>query len=127
MVWRHSNARAHETPRSGYFCHRRHNGSRRAKYRLQSAAASRVRRTSTDACPGAKDEGLFTCSRSQLGTLMDAAKGSLAWIDWTSLRKGGRRRNAVAHDGALFEGKECIQDIANVEAQLTAWGIIDPI
>jgi hypothetical protein len=73
----------------------------------------------------ARDEKLFVCSpRAQLGELMECGKESLSWIDWGNLREGVRRRNSVAHDGKLFDGKQCLQDIANVEAQLLAWEIV---
>ena len=73
----------------------------------------------------ARDDGQFTCSRGQLGHLMDSAKVALPWIDWESLREGVRRRNEVAHDGKLFESAQCLQDIANIEAQLVAWDVIN--
>ena len=72
------------------------------------------------------DEDLFECSKSSLGALMKCGKRSLPWIDWDTLKKGVGRRNEVAHDGKLFDGKQCLQDIASVEAQLLAWEIIDP-
>ncbi len=73
----------------------------------------------------ARDEKLFACSRTQLGDLMESARDSLPWIDWKGLREGVRRRNEVAHDGKLVDSEQCIQDIASVEAQLVAWGVID--
>jgi hypothetical protein len=73
----------------------------------------------------ARDEKLFACSRRQLGDLMDCSKDYLPWTAWGALREGVRRRNAIAHDGQLFEAKQCLQDIANVEAQLLTWGIIE--
>jgi hypothetical protein len=73
----------------------------------------------------ARDESLFVCSRNQLGDLMESGKDFLPWIDWDALREGVRRRNAVAHDGELFDGKQCLKDIGSVEAQLVAWNIID--
>jgi hypothetical protein len=75
------------------------------------------------ALSAARDEGKFECKRSQLGDLMDAAKGVVAWIDWASLREGVRRRNKVAHDGELFDSTQCLQDIQRIEEQLVAWGI----
>ena len=72
----------------------------------------------------ARDDGRFTCSLGQLRNLMDSAKVALPWIDWESLREGVRRRNEVAHDGMFFESTQCLDDIANIEAQLVAWGII---
>ncbi len=73
----------------------------------------------------ARDENSFTCSRGELGKLMKSARNSLPWIDWKGLRDGVQRRNEVAHDGKLFDSAQCIQDIANVEAQLVSWGIIN--
>ena len=71
----------------------------------------------------ARDEGLFACRRGQLGDLIDAARGAIPWIDRDVLRQGVRRRNEVAHDGALFESAQCVADMASIEAQLVAWGL----
>ena len=73
----------------------------------------------------ARDEKLFQCSRNQLGNLMESSKSCLPWNDWSALRDGVRRRNEVAHDGQLFDAKQCLLDISNVEAQLHAWGITE--
>ena len=75
----------------------------------------------------ARDEKLFDRpgKRPGLTRLMECGKDSLPWIDWCALREGVGRRNAVAHDGELFEGALCLDDISNVEAQLVAWEIID--
>lgn len=70
-----------------------------------------------------KKEGRFTSERNSLGSLMKAAEKAIPWIDYKALRKGMKRRNAVAHDGELFPADVCLRDIANVSAQLRAWGI----
>lgn len=72
----------------------------------------------------AREEGRFTSSRPQLADLMDSAKNSLEWIDWQCLREAVKRRNEVVKDGKLFGDVQCLQDIADIEAQLLAWGII---
>jgi len=72
----------------------------------------------------AKDEGLIRSSRRQLGDLVESAKTSLPWIDWQRVREGVKRRNEVVQDGKLFGDTQCLQDIADIEAQLLAWGII---
>jgi hypothetical protein len=72
----------------------------------------------------AREEGLFTASRHRLSDLMDSAKEALSWVDWQCLWEGMKRRNEVAHDGKLFGDIQCLQYIADIEAQLVAWGII---
>jgi hypothetical protein len=72
----------------------------------------------------AREEGLFAASRHRLVDLMDSAKTALPWVDWQCLREAVKRRNEVAHDGKLFGDIQCLQDIADIEAQLVAWGII---
>ena|SRR5688572_4924512 len=69
-------------------------------------------------------EGHFTGKRDHVGPLMDDAKTSLTWLDWQSLRDGVKRRNQVAHDGVLFESKQCLEDIDLVRKQLAAWTVI---
>jgi hypothetical protein len=77
----------------------------------------------------AKNENLFVCSgnRPGLTQLMHCGKHSLPWIDWDALLKGIQHRNAIAHDGELFDQEQCLQDIASVETQLLAWDIIDTV
>ena len=72
----------------------------------------------------AKEDGQFLVSGPRLGDLMDSAQISLPWVDWQGLREAVNRRNEVAHDGKLLGDKQCLQDIADVEAQLLAWGVL---
>ena len=75
----------------------------------------------------ARDEKLFDCQGRHpgLSKLMECAKDKLDWIDWNSLQEGVRRRNAIAHDGELYDSEQCLQDIENVEAQLVSWGVVN--
>jgi hypothetical protein len=70
-----------------------------------------------------KKEGRFSSEGNGLRALMKAAEDALPWVDYKALRKGVKRRNAVARDGELFAAAVCLQDINNVAAQLRAWGI----
>ena len=72
----------------------------------------------------AKEEGLIATSQQRLADLMDSASTSLAWNNWQALREAVRRRNEVVHGGKLLGDEQCLQDIADVEAQLIAWRII---
>ena len=72
----------------------------------------------------AKEEGLISCSQERLADLMDNATTSLPWNNWQSLREAVRRRNEVVYKGKLLGDEQCLQDIADVEAQLIAWRII---
>jgi len=72
----------------------------------------------------AKDEGLIPASHQRLADLMDSAVLSLPWNNWHSLRDAVRRRNEVVYEGKLLGDEQCLQDIADVEAQLIAWRII---
>jgi hypothetical protein len=60
----------------------------------------------------------------QLGDLMDLLQGDPSWQEWSVLRDGERRRHAIIHTGELFSGVECLADIAAVEEQLGAWGML---
>ncbi len=71
----------------------------------------------TQALAAMRDQGAFACSRNQLGHLMDGSKTAVPWIDWDKLRAGVRRRNEIAHDGTLFDGSVCLQDVASVSDQ----------
>jgi len=75
----------------------------------------------------AKEDGQFTSSQPQLSDLIDGAKNSLQWIDWQCLREAVKRRNEVTHDGKLLGDVQCLQDIADIEAQLVVWGIIPAV
>ena len=72
----------------------------------------------------AKEEGLIAPSQQRLADLMDNASTSLPWKNWQGLREAVRRRNEVVHGGKLLGDEQCLQDIADVEAQLIAWRII---
>ena len=72
----------------------------------------------------AKEKGLINSSQQRLADLMDSATTSLPWNNWQSLREAVRRRNEVVHKGKLLGDEQCLQDIADVEAQLIAWRII---
>ena len=63
--------------------------------------------------------------RDQLGDLMDIFQGDPSWLEWSVLRDGVRRRNAIAYAGELFSGVECLTDIEAVEEQLREWGILE--
>lgn len=63
--------------------------------------------------------------RDQLGDLMDVFQGDPSWLDWSVLRDGVRRRNAIAYAGELFSGIECLADIDAVEEQLREWQILE--
>jgi len=72
----------------------------------------------------AKEEGLIPTSKERLADLMDNAINSLPWNNWQALREAVSRRNEVVHDGKLYGDEQCLQDMADVEAQLIAWRII---
>ncbi|HSQ57750.1 MAG TPA: hypothetical protein VLM40_18655 [Gemmata sp.] len=72
----------------------------------------------------ARDQGSFSCKSGNLGPLLSSAKSSLTWTDWQALKEGVDRRNKIAHDGEIFDQKQCLTDVANIETQLTAWSII---
>jgi hypothetical protein len=72
----------------------------------------------------ANDEGLIPASQKRLAELMDSASSSLPWNNWQALREAVRRRNRVVFEGKLLGDEQCLQDIADVEAQLIAWRII---
>lgn len=72
----------------------------------------------------ARENGQFRGPGTQLGDLMESAKASLPWIDWQSLRAAMERRNEVKNNGKLFGDIQCLQGIADIEAQLLAWGVI---
>jgi hypothetical protein len=61
----------------------------------------------------------------QLGDLLDLFQGDPSWLEWSVLRDGERRRQAIEHAGELFPSVECLADIEAVEEQLRAWGILE--
>ena len=72
----------------------------------------------------AKNEGLITTSQQRLDDLVESASKSLSWNNWQALRDAVRRRNEVVHEGKLLGDEQCLQDIAEVEAQLIAWRVL---
>jgi len=72
----------------------------------------------------AKEEGLIPTTKQRLADLMDSAITSLPWNNWQDLREAVSRRDEVVYQGKLLGDEQCLQDIADVEAQLIAWRII---
>ena len=72
-----------------------------------------------------KRQGLVKSKRHSLGDLMDDAQTAVPWLDWRTLRDGVRRRNAVAHDGAIHPRKQCWEDVDLIGRQLTLWKVVD--
>jgi hypothetical protein len=72
----------------------------------------------------ARDEGLVATSQQRLADLLDSASNTLHWNNWQALREAVKRRNEVVFEGKLLGDEQCLQDIADIEAQLIAWRII---
>jgi len=72
----------------------------------------------------AKEEGQFSAKKHTLGGLVKASKEILPWVDWDSIWEAVDRRNAIAHDGALYSRRECQESIDSIREQLVQWGII---
>jgi hypothetical protein len=72
----------------------------------------------------ARDQERSRDSQQPLDALMESAKTSLPWIDWRCLRAAVKRQTEVSLEGKLFGDVQCLQDIAAIEAQLVAWGVI---
>jgi hypothetical protein len=72
----------------------------------------------------ARDEGLVATSQQRLSDLLDSASNTLPWNNWQALREAVKRRNEVVFEGKLLGDEQCLQDIADIEAQLIAWRII---
>jgi hypothetical protein len=123
MAGRHSDARSHEESGRLHICFRRKKTPAFGDllYNLPFLLAFDVLK---HALLQAREEGLFTASRHRLSDLMDSAKETLSWVDWQCLWEAVKRRNQVAHDGKLVGDIQCLQDIADIEDQLVAWGII---
>jgi hypothetical protein len=74
-----------------------------------------------------RNENAFSAGSSDnMVKLMDAARSQLSWRDWQALRDGVDRRNEIAHDGTLHDRATCDRHMDAIEAQLVAWGIVDP-
>ena len=52
----------------------------------------------------AQEEGRFRGPGQELPDLMEAAKLSLSWLDWQTLREASRRQSEVTRDGKLWGG-----------------------
>ena len=69
-------------------------------------------------------DGQLTGSEPILDDLVEGTRTSLSWNDWQGLREAVKRHNELAHQGKRFGDVQCLQDIADIEAQLVAWGVI---
>lgn len=70
------------------------------------------------------DEGHFRCKSWMLGSLLNAAKSSLSWVDFDKIKKIVEIRNQVAHEGILCPRQDCIDYIETIHQQLRSWGVL---
>ena len=69
-------------------------------------------------------EGRIECKSHFLGTLLDAAKSELDWVDYDAIFEAKDQRNGVAHSGELVPRGDCWKHIDAVKAELIAWGVV---
>ncbi len=72
-----------------------------------------------------RDEGAFSCSRSELRRLMDSSRGVLSWQDFAHVSQARDRRNAVAHRREFLSDGECAQYLTAIENELFSWSVLD--
>jgi hypothetical protein len=72
----------------------------------------------------AKKQSLFESRNRTLGALVKDSKDSLPWLDWESIMGIVTKRNEIAHDGELFEGKLCVNAIEAIKQQLQSWQLL---
>jgi hypothetical protein len=63
-------------------------------------------------------------SEPRLRDLLDNVKNASPWVNWQGLHDIVERQHAHTRKGQLFGDKQCQQDIADIEAQLAACGVI---
>jgi hypothetical protein len=63
-------------------------------------------------------------SEPRLRDLLDDVKNASPWVNWQGLHDIVERQHAHTRKGQLFGDKQCQQDIADIEAQLAACGVI---
>lgn len=95
-------------------------GLREVVYNLPMLLASDVLK---NVVQSVRDEGIVVWPTKKL---WEGAQIALPWNNWDELKAGVDRRNEIAYEGKLFGCSECCKDIANIQEQLVAWGIIDP-
>lgn len=71
-----------------------------------------------------RDEGEFSCPRSELGKLMEASQKVLRWVNFALVDEGRERRNDVAHRRMDFPREECRRYIKAIQQELIAWKIL---
>ena len=67
----------------------------------------------------------LTYKGNSLGRLMEASVNSLPWVDYDLILEGKDLRDGVAHRGDVVPRGECWKYIDAVEAELTAWCLLD--
>jgi len=72
----------------------------------------------------AKTESLFSSNKSSLGALVKTAKDILDWENWDNIWLAVTNRNAIAHDGELFDSQVCTSAIQDIKSQLLLWRIL---
>lgn len=77
-----------------------------------------------DALLQLRDEGAFTCKRSELGALMAASNASLPWVDFVLVDTGRDARNDAAHERVSMPIPDALKYIDAIGTELAAWKII---
>jgi hypothetical protein len=69
-------------------------------------------------------QGKFKCGSWKLGTKMETSKDVISWIDYQAIFDAKEARNGIAHRSELVTKQLCIKYINEIEAELSAWGVI---
>jgi hypothetical protein len=69
-------------------------------------------------------EGHFSCKSIFLGKLIKASEKKLPWQAFALIKEGAKRRNDIAHHGAVVPRGECWKYIDAIKTQFLAWGIL---
>ena len=72
-----------------------------------------------------RDDGVFSCTGSEFGRLLNASKSSLPWKNYEEIKKIQLRRNSVAHRREFLAIGQCDKDLSAIAQELITWRILD--
>lgn len=72
-----------------------------------------------------KKEGHFNCNGQFIGSLMNASKNKLSWINYNLVDEGRTLRNGIAHYGDILPRNDCWKYIDAIKEELINWDILN--
>jgi hypothetical protein len=72
-----------------------------------------------------RDDGLFDCRSSQLGSLMTSSAAAVHWSNYAAVDTGRDVRNKLTHEQAVPPYIDTFRILDEIERELIGWTVLD--